>query len=111
MNNINNIIKLNNVIYVIKNLCLKKMVKHIINNKKNILMVWLRLEIMIILLENIVELHIKNVMLNINKYLVRFLYSFIMQKVMIIIYYFNILKNLLMLKMNYKFYQKICNNI
>ncbi len=39
MNNINNIIKLNNVIYVIKNLCLKKMVKHIINNKKNILMV------------------------------------------------------------------------
>jgi hypothetical protein len=73
MNKNYNIQMLKNVIYVIKN-----------SHKKII-----KLEIMIILLDNKEVHHIQNVILNINKSLKMFKYSFIMLKVMIIIYYFN----------------------
>jgi hypothetical protein len=98
MNKDYNIKMLKNVIYVIKNLH-KKIIK---------------LEIMIILLDNIEVQLIHNVIVNINKSLKMFKYSFIMLKVMIIIYYFNILMNLLIMIMLIKilkFYQKIVNNI
>lgn len=98
MNKNYNIEMLKIVIYVIKNLH-KKIIK---------------LEIMIILLDNIVDQLTHNVIVNINKSLKMYKYSFIMLKVMIIIYYFNILMNLLIMKMLIKilkFYLKIVNNI
>ena len=66
---------------------------------------------MIILQDNIEDQHIHFVILNINKNLNIFQYSFIMQKDMIIILYFNILMNLLKKTLNSQYYQKIHNNI
>ena len=66
---------------------------------------------MTILLEIIVEQPIWLVMRNINKNVKIFKFSFITQRVTIITLYFNIFMNLLIKTLNFKFYQKIVNNI